>query len=170
VGNIAVAVDIYATGPDGRGNRPLAGMTASAPDLAFFKTMASANKQRFGMLMLVLSGLGAQSTHSAAQQRTESIWVSYLGAIVAAGDGVTVNTADVLPPPTTTAPHRPDRPAARHTTRIPATTTPPTTTLTTAPPTTAPPTTSPSPITTGKHGRPPGRPTRPPATSDPGRP
>jgi membrane peptidoglycan carboxypeptidase len=169
VGNIAVAVDTYATGPDGRGNRPLAGMTASAPDLTFFKTMAPTSTQRFAMLALVLSGLGARSTHSAAQQRTESIWVSYLGAIVAAGDGVTVNTADVLPPQTT-APYVPDRPAARHATRIPTTTTPPPTTSTTVSPTTTiPPTTSPTPrpVITGKHGRPP---TQPPSTSDPGKP
>jgi membrane peptidoglycan carboxypeptidase len=163
VGNIAVAVDAYATAPNGRSNRPLVGMTPSTPDLTFLKPLAPMDKQRFSMLMLVLSHVGAQSTNSAAQRRTESIWVSYLGTIVAAGDGVTVNMADVLPPPTTTTPPRPNRPATRHTTRIPATTTPHATPTTTASPGTAIPTTSP--IITGRPGRPPIRPSRPPTTS-----
>jgi hypothetical protein len=137
-------------------------MTPSTPDLTFLKPLAPMDKQRFSMLMLVLSHVGAQSTNSAAQRRTESIWVSYLGTIVAAGDGVTVNMADVLPPPTTTTPPRPNRPATHHTTRIPATTTPHAT-PTTASPGTAIPTTSP--IITGRPGRPPIRPSRPPTTS-----
>jgi membrane peptidoglycan carboxypeptidase len=162
VGNIAVAVDAYATGPDGRGNRPLAGMTASAADPAFLKTMAPTNAQRLAMLMLVLSGSGTRSTHSAAQQRTESIWMSYLGTIVTTGDGVSVNLADVLPPPTSTAPYRPQR----RPTRIPDTGTPHATPTTASPPPT-------SPATTDQHAKPTGRSTWPhttPATPTTGKP
>jgi hypothetical protein len=136
--------------------------------MTFLKTVTPQNKPRFAMLGLALSGLSAQPTHSAAQQRTESIWVSYLGAIVTAGDGVRVNTADVPASPTTAPP----QPAARHTTRIHTTTTPhatPTTEPATTPPTTTPPPTT-SPAATDKHGKPPRRSTAPPDTTATGKP